>query len=74
MWRPSAKMMPPSHAWLEFDVAVVQDYSTVRQTATFDRVGLSGLVYLYVLYRFHQLDLRGYAQGIGPRHGKGTRT
>jgi hypothetical protein len=48
-------MRLPGRAWLEHEITVVQDYATVRQTAIFNPVGLSGLVYLYALCTFYRL-------------------
>jgi uncharacterized protein YbjT (DUF2867 family) len=51
----AAEMKLPGRAWLEFEVTNDGRVSTIRQTAMFDPVGLSGLVYWYVLFPVHQI-------------------
>lgn len=43
--RLAAEMKLPGRAWLEFDVQTAKDGVTLRQTATFDTVGSSGLAH-----------------------------
>jgi hypothetical protein len=38
-------MKLPGRAWLEFEVTGNQEQSTIRQTAIFDPLGLTGLAY-----------------------------
>jgi uncharacterized protein YbjT (DUF2867 family) len=51
--RLAAEMRLPGRAWLEFEVRPDEDGSTIRQTAIFDPVGLSGLAYWYVTRPLH---------------------
>ena len=51
-------------AWLEFEVEPDGDGSVVRQTAIFDPLGLSGLLYWYALYPVHHLIFGGMLRGI----------
>ena len=53
--RLSAEMRLPGRAWLEFEVAPDGEGATIRQTASFDPLGLSGLLYWYLLYPVHHL-------------------
>jgi len=59
-----AEMKLPGRAWLEFTVEGDAHSSTIRQTAIFDPVGLSGLAYWYLIYPLHQLVFAGMLQGI----------
>ena len=45
--RLQAEMKLPGRAWLEFEVTAEHEYSTIRQTAVFDPLGLLGLIYWY---------------------------
>jgi uncharacterized protein YbjT (DUF2867 family)/uncharacterized protein YndB with AHSA1/START domain len=51
----SAEMKVPGRAWLEFEVTPEADGATIRQTAIFDPVGISGLAYWYTTFPVHQL-------------------
>jgi uncharacterized protein YbjT (DUF2867 family) len=51
----SAEMKVPGRAWLEFEVTPETNGTTIRQTASFDPVGISGLAYWYLTYPVHQL-------------------
>jgi hypothetical protein len=53
--RLAAEMRLPGRAWLEFEVEPEGGKTTIRQTAIFDPVGLSGLAYWYVLYPIHRI-------------------
>jgi hypothetical protein len=74
--RLAAEMKLPGRAWLEFEVTGDSSSSTIRQTAIFDPVGLSGLAYWYALYPVHQLVFGGMLRRIVDvalsehRHGK----
>jgi hypothetical protein len=58
--RLAAEMRLPGRAWLQFEVDPDGDNACrIRQTALFDPVGLSGLVYWYALYPIHQLVFAG---------------
>ena len=59
-----AEMKLPGRAWLEFEVTGNETSSTIRQTAIFDPVGLTGLVYWYGLWSVHQLVFQGMLNGI----------
>ena len=54
-----AEMKTPGRAWLEFEVTGDETGSEIRQTALFDPVGLSGLIYWYAIYPLHQLIFAG---------------
>jgi hypothetical protein len=60
-----AEMKLPGRAWLEFEVRPTQDGVTLRQTATFDPVGLAGLAYWYALFPLHELVFRGMIRNLG---------
>lgn len=62
--RLSAEMKLPGRAWLEFEVLPADHGSVIRQTATFDPVGLGGLAYWYALYLVHEIVFRGMIRGI----------
>lgn len=62
--RLAAEMKVPGRAWLEFEVTPDGDQCTIRQTAIFDPVGLSGLAYWYVLYPLHQFVFNGMLRNI----------
>jgi uncharacterized protein YbjT (DUF2867 family) len=62
--RLAAEMKLPGRAWLEFDVQPANGGVTLRQTATFDPVGLSGLAYWYALLPLHELVFRGMLRNL----------
>ncbi|MEO6444950.1 MAG: SDR family oxidoreductase [Gemmatimonadaceae bacterium] len=62
--RLAAEMKLPGRAWLEFEVTGNADRATIRQTASFDPVGLTGRAYWYALYPVHQLVFGGMLRGI----------
>jgi uncharacterized protein YbjT (DUF2867 family) len=62
--RLAAEMKLPGKAWLEFEVEGDAVVSTIRQTAIFDPIGLSGLLYWYLLFPFHHLIFAGMLRGI----------
>jgi len=62
--RLSAEMKLPGRAWLEFEVTPTERGSTIRQTAVYDPVGLSGILYWYALYVVHRFVFAGMLQGI----------
>jgi hypothetical protein len=51
----AAEMRLPGRAWLDFAVEPRAGGATIRQTAIFDPVGLSGLLYWYLCYPLHGL-------------------
>ena len=63
--RLTAEMKLPGRAWLEFEVQPAKGGVTLRQTATFDPVGLSGLAYWYALFPVHELVFRGMIRNLG---------
>jgi len=63
--RLQAEMKLPGRAWLEFEVQDNGTHgSTIRQTAIFDPVGLSGLVYWYGIYPLHQIVFSGMLRNL----------
>ncbi len=62
--RLAAEMKLPGRAWLEFEVTGEGASSTIRQTAIFDPVGLSGRAYWYALFPAHALVFNGMLRGI----------
>jgi uncharacterized protein YbjT (DUF2867 family) len=62
--RLCAEMKLPGRAWLEFAVEGDDLSSTIRQTAIFDPVGLSGLAYWYLMYPLHQLIFAGMLRNL----------
>ena len=54
--RLAAEMKLPGRAWLEFEVTPLPDGgASIRQTALFDPVGLSGLAYWYGVWPLHRM-------------------
>jgi uncharacterized protein YbjT (DUF2867 family) len=62
--RLAADMKLPGRAWLEFSVSSDSGGSTIRQTATFDPLGLLGRAYWYAVYPLHQIVFGGMLRGI----------
>jgi uncharacterized protein YbjT (DUF2867 family) len=62
--RLAAEMKVPGRAWLEFEVTPGGSSSTIRQTASFDAMGLFGRAYWFALYPFHHLVFGGMLRGI----------
>ena len=62
--RLAAEMRLPGRAWQEFEVSENEGGARIRQTATFDPVGLMGLAYWYALYPLHRLVFAGMLRGI----------
>jgi uncharacterized protein YbjT (DUF2867 family) len=61
----AAEMKLPGRAWLEFTVQpATADGAVIRQTATFDPVGLWGLAYWYGVWPLHQLVFAGMLRGM----------
>ena len=65
--RLAAEMRLPGRAWLEYEVQPTQSGSEIRQTAVFDPVGLSGMLYWYSVYPLHKLIFEGTLRGIAKR-------
>jgi uncharacterized protein YbjT (DUF2867 family) len=62
--RLAAEMKLPGRAWLEFEVQPDGDGARLRQTATFDPLGLWGLAYWYGVWPLHQLVFAGMLHGL----------
>ncbi|WP_417850726.1 SDR family oxidoreductase [Thalassoglobus sp.] len=62
--RLQAEMKLPGRAWLEFEVTPSPEGSEIRQTAIFDPVGLSGLMYWYGIYPLHQFVFAGMLRNL----------
>jgi hypothetical protein len=62
--RLAAEMKLPGRAWLEFEVTGDGTSATIRQTATFDPVGLPGRAYWFALFPLHHLVFGGMLRGI----------
>jgi hypothetical protein len=56
-------MKLPGRAWLQFEVSGAGPV-VIRQTATFDPIGLFGLLYWYALYPVHALMFAGMLRSI----------
>lgn len=65
--RLAAEMKMPGRAWLEFEVVPVVGGAVVHQTAVFEPIGLSGLLYWYVLVPVHGLVFWGLLHAIARR-------
>jgi uncharacterized protein YbjT (DUF2867 family)/uncharacterized protein YndB with AHSA1/START domain len=59
-----AEMKLPGRAWLEFEVQPDGNGTRLRQTATFDPLGLWGLAYWYGVWPLHQLVFTGMLHGL----------
>ena len=60
-------MKVPGRARLEFDVEPAADGAIVHQTAVFEPVGLSGLIYWYGLLPVHAVIFGGMLREIARR-------
>lgn len=69
-----AEMRLPGRAWLEFEIVPEGSGSWIRQTAIFDPVGLSGLLYWYSVYPLHQFVFEGMLHGIARAASSGEVT
>ncbi len=63
--RLAAEMRVPGRAWLQFEVDPHGEGSMIRQTAIFEPVGLTGMVYWYALYPIHMAMFEGMSKRIG---------
>ncbi len=59
-----AEMKLPGRAWLQFEVDQKDGKTVVRQSAIFDPLGVSGLLYWYALYPLHAFIFRGMLRNI----------
>jgi uncharacterized protein YbjT (DUF2867 family) len=62
--RLAAEMKLPGRAWLEFEVQPDGNGARLRQTATFDPLGLWGLAYWYGVWPLHQLVFAGMLRAL----------
>jgi hypothetical protein len=62
--RLKAEMRLPGRAWLEFYVEPCNEGSKVTQRAVFDPMGITGIIYWYLLYPFHHFVFNGMLNGI----------
>jgi len=69
--RLAAEMRVPGRAWLEFEVVPSAGGADIHQTAVFEPVGLSGLLYWYALLPVHTLIFGGLLRAIGRRAVEG---
>jgi hypothetical protein len=59
-----AEMKLPGRAWLTFEVQPEGKGSRITQTAQFDPLGLSGLLYWFGIWPLHELVFRGMLRNI----------
>jgi len=57
-------MKLPGRAWLEFEITPDEHGSTIRQSALFDPLGLTGLMYWYGIYPLHQFVFAGMLRNL----------
>ena len=69
--RLHAEMRLPGRAWLQFEVTGDRPV-VLRQTATFDPIGLFGLLYWYALYPVHAVMFGGMLSAIARSAGGGV--
>jgi len=66
--RLRAEMKVPGRAWLEFEVSEVEEAgrhrTCIRQTASFDPLGLAGILYWYSVYPVHGYVFGGMLRKI----------
>ena len=62
--RLQAEMRLPGRAWLDFEVEPTERGARITQTASYDPLGLAGLLYWYGLYPAHALVFAGMLRGI----------
>jgi uncharacterized protein YbjT (DUF2867 family) len=62
--RLRSEMKLPGRAWLQFEVQGDKGRSQVLQTAIFDPIGVTGLLYWYALFPLHWLVFRGMLRRI----------
>jgi uncharacterized protein YbjT (DUF2867 family) len=64
--RLRAEMKLPGRAWLQFEIepADSPDRCVIRQTALFDPVGLTGLMYWYGVWPLHAMVFSGMLRGL----------
>ena len=62
-----AEMRLPGRAWLEFRISKKDNVNVLQQTAVFDPIGLSGILYWYALYPLHAIIFSGMIKNIVER-------
>lgn len=62
-----AEMKLPGRAWLSFEVSKTPNGCQITQTATFDPIGLWGLIYWYLVWPLHQLIFSGMLREIAKK-------
>lgn len=62
-----AEMKVPGRAWLEFRVEEHNGKSVIQQIATFYPLGLTGILYWYILYPVHAIIFSGMLREIVER-------
>ena len=74
--RLAAEMHLPGRAWLEFEVrpGPKGQGAQIRQTATFDPLGLAGLAYWYAVWPLHQLVCAGMLKGLARKAESSNRS
>jgi len=74
--RLAAEMHLPGRAWLEFEVrpGPKGQGAQIRQTATFDPLGLAGLAYWYAVWPLHQLVFAGMLKGLARKAESSNRS
>ena len=70
--RLGAEMRLPGRAWLDFLVTPDGDGARITQTATFDPMGLTGLLYWYGIWPLHRLVFAGMLRGIARAAERGV--
>lgn len=65
--RLQAEMKVPGRVWLQFEVQPTAEGSKITQTAIFDPIGLSGILYWYGLYPLHWIIFRRMLYNIARR-------
>jgi uncharacterized protein YbjT (DUF2867 family) len=68
--RLAAEMKLPGRAWLQFEVRPDGAGSCLRQTATFDPLGLFGLAYWYSVWPLHQGVFEGMLRALARSAGE----
>jgi uncharacterized protein YbjT (DUF2867 family) len=74
MLRLRAEMKLPGRAWLQFEVEPNGQGSKLTQTAVFDPVGLTGLIYWYALFPIHAMMFRGMLRNVARASGSDAKS
>ncbi len=62
--RLASEMKLPGQAWLDFEVRETGSQCEIRQTALFDPKGVTGRLYWFAVYPFHQMVFQGMLRSI----------